>query len=335
MTRTRDKAAAGGGAWTDTSPAELISAHLTRPPSTARVYRADLRTFREFLGAADDAAAVRFFFDLSRGAAQRMLDRYTAHLRTLSGYAPLTIRRKIGSILGLARLAHRYDVTAWTLFARGLPAAIPSRDVRGPSRQDFLDMVHHAHDRGDEKGLRDVAILSCLFYCALRCAELLSLDVKHVDLDAGDAGEMRILAKGLRGARWPVPIIPEVGRALRHWTHARGDAGGPLCVSLNRAERSVAEPRRLSYSGLYSVVRETARQAGVKKPVHPHALRHAAATELCRITNGNVAFGMALTRHRDPKTYMIYRDAARSDARQAMAILAAGHAAFDAEGGLS
>ena len=42
--------------WTDTTPADLVAAHLQRSRNTARNYRNDLSTFSAFMGYAKPSA---------------------------------------------------------------------------------------------------------------------------------------------------------------------------------------------------------------------------------------------------------------------------------------
>jgi integrase len=85
---------------------------------------------------------------------------------------------------------------------------------------------------------------------------------------------------------------------------------------------------RLTYRGLYEMVRKVGSQVGVK--CWPHALRHAAATLMLLLSNGNIGWGLALTRHRDPKTFLAYADRRGLSMRAAVGLLRNGQF-FDAK----
>jgi integrase len=106
---------------------------------------------------------------------------------------------------------------------------------------------------------------------------------------------------------------------LERWIAARGDWPGALFVTMGKGCR---QRERLTYDGLYAVVRELGRKVGVQ--CHPHGFRHTAASEIARLTHGNVKWGMALTRHADPKTFMAYDDTRAKNMRQASELLVRG-----------
>jgi len=302
-----------GADWSQTTPAELMEAHLARPANTARCYDADLATFAGFMGAARRVDAVTRLVEMGRGAAERKMDMYVQWLR--DQYPALnTVRRKVQSIMGLLARAHKYNVIPW-MFHIPMPAPPPIRDIRGPSRDALDRMLRACTVRRDAKGARDAALVELMAFSALRVNEALTLDVGHVDLPAR---EIDILAKGKWGRlRHPIPM--RTAEAIVAWLDYRGDDEGPLFTTCNR---SATGEERLSYWGAYSIVRSLGERAGTR--CSPHRLRHFAATEHLRLTNGNIPWAMALTRHSDPRTLMIYNDERLTRAREAAEIVAAG-----------
>jgi integrase/recombinase XerD len=100
----------------------------------------------------------------------------------------------------------------------------------------------------------------------LRVSELVALQVEDISLTE------RILTvrDGKGRKRREVPLSRSLARELR--LHVGGRNTGPLFQS----------PRGRSYSvrRIQQVVKETAEDAGIPKPVHPHLLRHTMATRL-------------------------------------------------------
>ena len=128
---------------------------------------------------------------------------------------------------------------------------------------------------------------------------MLSIDVGGVSLDDY---AIQVKPKG----QWDkvqihVPLVTT--HALARWLEVRGGEAGPLFISLQPGQQ--AKARRLSYPGLYRVVVQAGRQAGLR--VWPHALRHSAAT-ITEALTGSVGMAMALTRHKDPRSFWAYRD---------------------------
>jgi integrase/recombinase XerC len=307
--------------WNHTNPAQLLATHVGRPGNTGRSYRGDLDCFGEFLGIGPEDA-VRALIDQPRGSAKRQLDDFANWLR--AKYSLNTARRRLGCLLGLLRLAHEYDIVPWAIRNYPLPSPEPIRDTRGPDRSDVEAMIAACQKRGDAKGARDLCIMRLMSSCALRANEVLRLDVKHIDVKAR---ELMIMSKGMWGTRpTRFPFTVKTGMAICNWLDVRGVDDGPLFLSRDRA---IKEPMtRLGSTGLYDVIKTLGRKAGVEN-MHPHGLRHYAATEFLRMSNGNVAWAMALTRHKDPRTLIVYNDERMTHAREAMEIVERGVPVFN------
>jgi integrase/recombinase XerC len=160
-------------------------------------------------------------------------------------------------------------------------------------------MLEALAKRKDPKGMRDRALLRCLFDLGLRRAEVLRLDLEDLDLEAGTVA---VLGKG-RTSKMKLTLPPETKKALEAWLGVRGVAPGPLFCSMNRAKPGEG---RLTAIGLYGMVREIGRKVGRK--VWPHGLRHAAITEALDLTGGNVRAVQRFSRHRDVRILERYDD---------------------------
>lgn len=124
--------------------------------------------------------------------------------------------------------------------------------------------------------LRDRALVELLYGAGLRVGEVVSLDVRDVDLRAN---EVRVLGKGGKERVVPLPALAR--EALAAWLDLRrrpGVLGEPLFVSLRRPPGG--DPRRLSDRDVRRVLEARARAAGIASRVHPHRLRHSYATHL-------------------------------------------------------
>lgn len=316
--------------WSHTSPTDLLESHLAGNTNTSRAYAQDVRSFADWLRQAGriggrSIEAVQYLCELPRGAAIRTLRDFGAFLQHADrrderrGYALNTARRRIQSLRGLLRRAHQYDVVPWAIFDElAMPSPRPVRDTRGPDWQDVNAMIEHCEKRGDEVGVRNAAILRLMAHAALRCNEVITLDVCHIDLDDS---EIELLSKGLWGVadRQRFSLGLDTVRSIGRWVDLRGEDDGPLFTCLGRGcDRS----DRITYESIYAMVKSVGAAVGADtKRCHPHALRHSAATRCLQLTNGNIAFAMALTRHRDPRTLMMYNDESMTRAREAMQLL--------------
>lgn len=311
--------------WSKITPEQLLRGHLARPKNTSRAYAAAISTFclylREGGGGAEEvtpAEAVRYFVGLPRGSAKLEMDSYLQWLRD-NFEAINSVRTKAQSLMGLLKRAHEYEIIPWMLQPLGLPSPDPIRDTRGPSREQVKAILKLCGDRGDGKGARDEAMVALMAFGAYRCNEVLTLDVKHVNIPSR---ELEVLSKGLWGRiRYPIPMV--AAEAIERWLTYRGYGDGPL---FTRKCSPAENPSRLTYDGAYHAVSELERRVGALTGAH--RFRHFATTSLLAQTDGRIPWAMALTRHRDPKTLMIYNDERLTRAREAMELVASGVAHY-------
>jgi integrase/recombinase XerC len=224
---------------------------------TLRSYRSDLTDFQRFLAergiaslAAADSRAVRAWLaDL--------------HAR---GLDPASIGRKLAALRSCSRF----------LVRRGVIERNHAREVRAPRQPrklvsflpiDEATQLVEGRAVGGASRPRDVAILELLYASGLRVSELSGLDVDA--LDRADRA-VRVLGKGRKERI--VPYGEQAARALETWLSARGEQPGPLFTN--------PRGRRLTVRSIYTIVRRSARAAGITRPVSPHTLRHTFATHL-------------------------------------------------------
>jgi site-specific recombinase XerD len=120
--------------------------------------------------------------------------------------------------------------------------------------------------------VRDATLITVLFHTGLRVSEVLSLTMKQLALDRGDLLDVR--RKG--GAEKPMPLNETAVRALRTWLKVRNG------LSLVTEHVFVSRQRRpLSRRRVEMLLKKYGAAAGLGW-AHPHALRHAFATELLR-----------------------------------------------------
>jgi site-specific recombinase XerD len=241
-----------------------IAAERGRSPLTLRNYRSDLADFQRFVRAA--------------GRSLETVDRllFRAFLAQLAerGMARGSVARKVSTVHTFYR----------HLLNEGLLPADPLHGVRPPKPVKRLPRVLEARQveelitspsEDGAFGLRDRAILELLYATGLRVAELVSLDVGAVDLDAG-----RCVVRGKgRKERLVLAGRPALAALRRYLADGRpklasgapkSERGAPLF--LNR------DGGRLSARAVQTLVRRAGVAAGVE--AHPHLLRHSFATHL-------------------------------------------------------
>jgi site-specific recombinase XerD len=110
---------------------------------------------------------------------------------------------------------------------------------------------------------RDLAIILLLIDTGMRLGELAGLTVEDLDLDLNVA---RVLGKGRRPRS--CPFGKKTARALDRYFRARARHR-----EADRPELWLGRAGPMTNSGVYQVVRDRSRQAGIGH-VHPHQLRH-------------------------------------------------------------
>jgi integrase/recombinase XerC len=291
-------------------PVDLVGAFLAgRNARTLLAYRKDLEDFQAFTGAPSIQAAVALLLSQGSGPANGLALAYRVHLleRRLS---PATINRRLASLRSMVKLGRVLGVVSWSLQVESIKAAA-YRDTRGCGADGFKKMLNHLEEAQDKKAIRDRSILRLLFGMALRRGEVVSLDLCHLDLEAG---RLSIMGKG-RTERETLTIPAKVLDSLKAWVSVRGEEEGPLFTSLDRAHFG----HRLDGSAVYKMVSELGKAVGLV--VRPHGLRHAGITQALDLTNGNTRAVQRFSRHKKLETLSLYDDSRTDMAGQVAALV--------------
>jgi site-specific recombinase XerD len=139
---------------------------------------------------------------------------------------------------------------------------------------------------------RDTAILELFYSSGLRLAELVSLDVGHLD---PFSESVRVLGKGRKERIVPVGA-PALEAIQKYRSQARVEAG-PLFISKSR--------RRISPLGVGNVLKKYLRHTSIPLAVTPHKLRHSFATHLLD-AGADLRGVQALLGHASISTTQIY-----------------------------
>lgn len=278
----------------------LLRAFLAgRNANTRQAYATDLEAFRQYLGATTPSAAVERFLFNGHGQANALALDYRGSL-TDRGLSSASVNRHLASLRSLVKVARLFGMVPWTLEVPNLRVQ-PYRDTRGPGREGFIAMISHLAERGDAKGVRDIAILRLLFERALRCNEACLLDMADVDFSRSS---VNVLGKGRTEKEW-LTIAPSTLKAIQDWVRLRGDRSGPLFHRVNRNGSFGHGTGRLTRMGIFRAVREAGAFVGLK--TRPHGLRHAAITDA--LDRGEpIRSVQRFSRHKDFTTLLIYDD---------------------------
>lgn len=114
---------------------------------------------------------------------------------------------------------------------------------------------------------RDAAILELFYSSGLRLAELVSLDVSHVDVFSES---VRVLGKGRKER--VVPVGAPALAAIQKYRQEANVHAGPLFISKVR--------RRITHANVWLAIRRYLPHTSIPLKISPHKLRHSFATHL-------------------------------------------------------
>jgi len=182
---------------------------------------------------------------------------------------------------------------------RGLPKSLTEEDVESLLTAPRADKA---------LGLRDKAMLETLYASGLRVSELVALKLGQV---SQDMGVVRVIGKGSKERL--VPLGEEAIAWIRQYLkEARPELlGGRAADDLFVTARGSAMTRQM----FWHLLRRYAAQAGLKKPISPHTLRHAFATHLLN-HGADLRVVQLLLGHSDISTTQIYTHVARERLKQ-------------------
>ena len=136
-----------------------------------------------------------------------------------------------------------------------------------------VDQLEASVDLSKWEGHRNRAIIEVLFSCGLRVSELTNLKLSNLYLDEQ---VVRVFGKGSKERL--VPISPRAIEELKFWfddrCHMNIKPGEEDYVFLNR------RGAQLTRVMILIMIKRQAVEAGIKKTISPHTLRHSFATAL-------------------------------------------------------
>ena len=184
--------------------------------------------------------------------------------------------RSLARILSGVRQFYRF------LVVDGYLEIDPTELLESPKQPDHLpevlstaevDLLEQAIDLTKWEGHRNRAIIEVLFSCGLRVSELTNLKLSNLYVDEQ---YIRVMGKGSKERL--VPISPRALDELNCWFADRNEMkikpGEEDYVFLNR------RGHHLTRTMMLIMIKRYALEAGIKKTISPHTLRHSFATSL-------------------------------------------------------
>jgi len=240
--------------------------------NTLHAYQSDLAQLGAFLAArgvspldAEHGDLAAFLSELASGGSK-------SNGEQRAPVAAATLQRKAACLRSFYRHLRR----------EGLIEHDPTADLRGPpktkrlpkvlSREQITELL--AQPRGSEPlALRDRGLLELMYACGLRVSEAIGLELSDLDLEEG-----MLRARGKGSKERIVPVGSRAVSALELYL-ARGRS---VLVGIQVQSSLFVNHRgsSLTRQGLYKIIQNHARSAGLAEQMTPHTLRHTFATHL-------------------------------------------------------
>ena len=209
--------------------------------------------------------------------------------------------RSLARILSGVRQFYRF------LVLDGYMESDPTELLESPKQPQHLpevlstvevDMLERAIDLSKWEGHRNRAIIEVLFSCGLRVSELTHLKLSNL---YREEEFIRVMGNGSKERL--VPISPKALKELDFWFADRNQMkikeGEEDYVFLNR------RGAHLTRTMILIMIKNYAREAGIKKTISPHTLRHSFATALLE-GGANLRSIQAMLGHESIGTTEIY-----------------------------
>jgi integrase/recombinase XerD len=246
---------------------EQFLQHLTLErslsPNTVSSYKLDLQSFTRHLKSRGIASVNDVTRDhivdyllasREKGISARSLSRHLACLRAFFRFLRRQkfVSRDVTELVDSPRL--------WQL----LPKTLTYREV-----EDLLA----APNARTRLGLRDRAILEFFYATGLRVSEVCRARLEEINFDAA---VVRAVGKGNKER-----IVP-LGRKAVDWVQRYLDTARPKLVKSKMSSHLFLTRRGGAFSRktLWALIKKYCRQAGIRRNVTPHSLRHSFATHL-------------------------------------------------------
>jgi len=195
----------------------------------------------------------------------------------------------------------------------------PSELLEGPRKSKHLptvlsveevDAMMQAIDLSSNEGHRNRAMMEMLYGSGLRVSELVNLQLSKIYRD-----EHYMLIEGKGSKQRLVPLSPVAEEWFGYWMKER--ATWPVQPEARDIAFVNRYGRPLTRAMVFTIVRRLCAEAGIRKTVSPHTLRHSFATHM--LQNGaDLRVIQQLLGHEDLATTEIYTHLDVQDLREAV-----------------
>ena len=262
-----------------------VNRHLSQ--NSINSYNTDLVKYIEWLRMKYE---VRSLTDIS----SEMVKKYIQTLKR-GGFESSSISRKISAI----KAFHKYISNDEGIIDQATSIKKPKKEEKLPTilTVEEIDLMFNTIKGSEPMDLRNRCMLEFLYGSGLRISELLDLTPQNIHIHSK---EINIIGKGNKERI--VPLSDMAIDAFNKWMskgkiHFKTKPGNYLFINKSGD--------KLTRQGVWKLIKEIAKNAGITKEISPHTLRHSFATHL--LNNGfNLRYVQFLLGHKDISTTQIY-----------------------------
>ena len=238
-------------------------------PLTVRNYKRDITNFASWFNSQTASSE----FDAGKVCVEDISNWIIYRLDTAK-LSAASMNRELSSIKSFFRYLRRKEVVNKDLTKRicslKAPKVLP-QFVPESRMVELLDNIRNDNYNDDFRLMRNNLIISLLYGCGIRLAELLAIKLK-------DIAESSVKIKGKGDKQRIVPLLPELTERINGYIDLCRKCGIELTENSKLIVGKAGRP--LSRITVQRVVSEEMKAANIQGRKSPHVLRHTFATHL-------------------------------------------------------
>ncbi len=249
--------------------------------NTQRAYKEDLQQLVEFL----QQQAIKNWAEVTIEHLNLLIMNLRSH-----GNNGRSIRRHLSSVRGFFTYLVNHNILLNNC-ALGLQS--PKINKALPKILDYNHIELLVKPRSQTTlELRDIAIIEVIYSCGLRVSELVGLNTNSIDLTEGF---VEVIGKGSKMRHTPLGKAAQ--KAITSYLQKSGVTQDALFLN-NKGQR-------IGVRAIELMIKKRAIEVGIKVSVHPHMLRHAAATHFLQSSH-NLRAVQDFLGHKSIKSTQVY-----------------------------
>jgi integrase/recombinase XerD len=241
---------------------EYLRNNKSSSESTLQSYIRDITQFFNYLKENSitdintiDSIIIKRYTDFlqQKGRSQSTISRFLASIRNLYRYLILQGHISFSPLIDI-KLTHE---------KKQLPEILTSEEA---------NLLLSKPNCVDFKGYRDKAMLEVLYATGIRVTELISLNIKDINLELGV-----LICHGEEKSR-TIPLYPVAVKSVMDYLYQ-----AKSYINIDNNDNAIfvnISGNRLTRQGFWKIIKSYAALAGIKKCITPHTLRHSFAAHL-------------------------------------------------------